>query len=99
MKFRIPFVARGNATGRVTACVFALLFAVLTARAEDNNQPTGPVIKDGEAQIVPEFKDPDYWIRHDLWVETEFDSDGDGKLDRRDVSGWKSGERHSWITS
>jgi X-Pro dipeptidyl-peptidase len=39
-------------------------------------------IVDGEAQIVDGFKDPDRWIRHDLWVETEFDSDGNGKLDR-----------------
>ena len=41
-----------------------------------------PVIVDGEAQIIPEFEDPEQWIRHDLWVETEFDTDGDGKLDR-----------------
>ena len=48
--------------------------------------PAIPVFKDGEAQIVKAFADPDYWIRHDLWVETEFDSDGDGKLDRMHVS-------------
>jgi X-Pro dipeptidyl-peptidase len=51
------------------------------AQAEDT-EPTLPVIKDGEAQIVAGFKDPESWIRHDLWVETEFDSDGDGKPDR-----------------
>jgi X-Pro dipeptidyl-peptidase len=45
-----------------------------------------PVFKDGEAQVVKAFEDPDYWIRHDLWVETESDSDGDGKLDRMHVS-------------
>ncbi|GAB5407198.1 MAG: Xaa-Pro dipeptidyl-peptidase [Aureliella sp.] len=28
------------------------------------------------------MKDAKDWIQHDLWVETEFDSDGDGKLDR-----------------
>ena len=44
-----------------------------------------PVFKDGEAQVVDRFNDPDMWIRHDLWVETEFDSDGDGKLDRMHV--------------
>ncbi len=49
------------------------------------NKPLGPVVKNGEAQIVDAFKDPDFWIRHDLWVETEFDSDGDGKLDRMHV--------------
>lgn len=41
-----------------------------------------PVFKDGEAQIVEAFNDSKNWIRHDLWVETSFDSDGDGKLDR-----------------
>lgn len=45
-----------------------------------------PVIKDGKAQVIPEFENPDDWIRHDLWVETEFDSDGDGKPDRMHVS-------------
>lgn len=49
-------------------------------------EKTTPVFRDGEAQIVPAFEDPDYWIRHDLWVETEFDTDGDGKPDRMHVS-------------
>lgn len=49
-------------------------------------EPAVPVFEDGEAQIVKAFEDPAYWIRHDLWVETEFDSDGDGKLDRMHVS-------------
>ena len=44
-----------------------------------------PVFEDGQAQIVPAFADMTTWIRHDLWVETEFDSDGDGKLDRMHV--------------
>ncbi len=50
-----------------------------------SQEPAVPVIKDGETQVVPRFEDPDMWIRHDLWVETEFDSDGDGKLDRMHV--------------
>lgn len=32
-----------------------------------------PIIENGQTQINPSFKDPDLWIRHDLWVETEFD--------------------------
>lgn len=44
-----------------------------------------PVIKDGQTQVVPEFNHPDTWIIQDLWVETEFDSDGDGKHDRMHV--------------
>jgi X-Pro dipeptidyl-peptidase len=48
-------------------------------------EPAQSIFKDGESQIVARFKDPAYWIRHDLWVETEFDSDGDGMLDRMHV--------------
>jgi X-Pro dipeptidyl-peptidase len=44
--------------------------------------PAVPVFVDGQAQVVEAFADPSTWIRHDLWVETEFDSDGDGKPDR-----------------
>jgi len=60
-----------------------LLSLLPTLQAED---PASPVFKDGEAQIVEAFKDSDFWLRHDLWVETEFDSDGDGSLDRMHVS-------------
>ena len=49
------------------------------------SEPAVPVFEDGEAQVVDRFKDPDMWIRHDLWVETEFDSDEDGRLDRMHV--------------
>src|SRR6187200_2731132 len=41
-----------------------------------------PIFADGQAQIVPAFQDQAQWIRQTLWVETEFDSDGDGKRDR-----------------
>ena len=44
--------------------------------------PARPVFVDGQAQIVPAFQDATQWIRQTLWVETEFDSDGDGKRDR-----------------
>lgn len=44
-----------------------------------------PVFENGEAQVVEAFSDPSKWIQHDLWVETTFDSDGDGKLDRMHV--------------
>ena len=52
----------------------------------DSKQKTTPIFKDGEAQIVDAFNDSEKWIRHDLWVETEFDTDGDGELDRMHVS-------------
>lgn len=45
-----------------------------------------PVFENGEAQVVPAFENQDEWIRHDLWVETEFDTDGDQKPDRMHVS-------------
>ena len=49
-------------------------------------EKASPFFKDGEAQIVPAFENPENWLRHDLWVETEFDTDGDQKLDRMHVS-------------
>ena len=48
-------------------------------------EKASPIIENGEAQVVEAFSDPSKWIRHDLWVETTFDSDGDGKLDRMHV--------------
>jgi predicted acyl esterase len=44
--------------------------------------PMLPVFVEGQAQIVPEFNVSSQWIRQQVWVETEFDSDGDGELDR-----------------
>lgn len=60
-----------------------VLFSVSKANAQSIEVP---VIKDGQAQIIPEFEDQNEWLRHDLWVETEFDTDGDGKLDRVHVA-------------
>ncbi|WP_145422289.1 Xaa-Pro dipeptidyl-peptidase [Planctomycetes bacterium K23_9] len=58
-------------------------------------EPAVPVFKDGEAQVVKAFVDPDYWIRHDLWVQTEFDSDDDDKPDRMHVSVTRPGQTES----
>ncbi|NEN24763.1 Xaa-Pro dipeptidyl-peptidase [Cryomorpha ignava] len=52
---------------------------------QENASKASPVIENGEAQIVEAFSNPDNWIREDLWVETEFDSDEDGKPDRMHV--------------
>jgi X-Pro dipeptidyl-peptidase len=57
------------------------LTAIVTGQATPP-QPAKPVFADGQAQIVPAFEDVKQWIRQKLWVETEFDSDGDGKHDR-----------------
>jgi len=47
---------------------------------------TTPVFEDGQAQIVKEFSNKENWIRHDLWVETDFNTDGDATNDRMHVS-------------
>ena len=63
----------------------SFLLLILTTSLSVNAQTAGkavPVFENGEAQIVQEFKDADKWIRTDLWVETSFDTDGDGKKDR-----------------
>jgi len=68
---------------KIKFLTLTLFLVGFTVQAQEK---TVPVFKDGEAQIVETFKDPKDWLRHDLWVETEFDSDGDGKLDRMHVS-------------
>ena len=66
---------------KILICIF--FFVGFTIQAQEK---AVPVFKDGEAQIVEAFKNPKDWLRHDLWVETSFDTDGDGKLDRMHVS-------------
>jgi X-Pro dipeptidyl-peptidase len=44
-----------------------------------------PVFRNGQAQIVRAFSDKKTWIEEELWVETDFDSDRDGKPDRMHV--------------
>ncbi len=60
------------------------LVAVAALRAQEA-QKTLPVFTDGEAQVVEGFRDPKQWVRDELWVEAEFDSDGDGTHDRMHV--------------
>jgi len=70
-------------TVSTAALVSALSFSVSLAAAQ--NAPTAkaaPVFIDGKAQVVPAFQDSTRWIRQDLWVETDFDTDHDGKKDR-----------------
>ena len=51
----------------------------------DSNSVPSPIFDDGEAQVVPAFNNSKEWIKEELWVETTFDSDKDGKLDRMHV--------------
>jgi X-Pro dipeptidyl-peptidase len=62
--------------------ILLVVFAIKTTAQEKAT----PVFKEGEAQIVEAFNDNSKWIRTDLWVETTFDSDGDGRLDRMHVA-------------
>lgn len=62
---------------------FALGFYVFAPFVAGQETPS---IVNGQAQVVEGFANPDSWIREDLWVETEFDSDGDGLLDRMYVA-------------
>ena len=76
---------------QITLALIAVLFtftAPVRAQEEQDKEieKAVPVFEEGEAQIVPAFEDSDKWIRHDLWVETEFDTDGDGKPDRMHVA-------------
>ena len=70
---------------------FAIRLVVSALATSTLTQPvltqekTLPVFVDGMAQEVAAFKESSNWIQHDLWVETTFDSDGDGKLDRMHV--------------
>ncbi|MBU2939486.1 Xaa-Pro dipeptidyl-peptidase [Lacinutrix sp. C3R15] len=64
--------------------LFSLFF--LVASFSYAQEKTVPIFKDGEAQIVEGFKDYKEWIRHDLWVETTFNTDGDDTLDRMHVA-------------
>jgi len=66
--------------------IFILLFLSSGFLLAQQADKAVPVFKDGEAQTVEAFSDKDQWIRHDLFVETDFDTDGDGKMDRMHVS-------------
>ena len=68
------------ATARVAAIVATLVTLGLAA-GPAGAQVNGPVFIDGQAQ--PVFTaGPTTWVRQELWVESEIDSDFDGKLDR-----------------
>ena len=65
---------------RLAGLLVLLLAAAPLARQAPS--PARPIFDNGQAQIVPAFEDDTQWIRETLWVETEFDSDKDGRNDR-----------------
>ena len=69
------------------SAALATVFAARTALAQSSTPSspaaaTAPVFANGMAQVVPAWRDSTAWIRYDLWVETDFDSDRDGRKDR-----------------
>lgn len=61
----------------------ALLLCASTGLCQEKAKP---IFKNGEAQPVRAFSKPSEWIRHELWVQTEFNTDGDDKPDRVHVA-------------
>jgi len=66
--------------------LFVAMALVLTAGgsvgAQSPSQKAAPFVANGMMAIVSSFQDSTQWIREDLWVQTDFDSDHDGKPDR-----------------
>src|SRR5262245_28314775 len=60
----------------------ALPLALSTRATAQATSKAAPTFVNGMAQVVPAFQDTASWIRQELWVETSFDSDRDGKKDR-----------------
>lgn len=88
--------ARFAPTRRARVACTGVLFVALAivASCRPAALPTAPAasqlaapytITDGQSQVVPAFADTTQWIRERLWVETDFDSDFDGKRDRMHV--------------
>jgi X-Pro dipeptidyl-peptidase len=71
---------------RVLFAALALLATVSVPDVAEAQDRAEPVFRDGQAQIVEAFQDAEAWIHEELWVETEVDSDRDGKLDRVHVA-------------
>lgn len=83
----LTFQQKGNMKKLISfSFLFALLFTLHISVKAQTSERAIPIFENGEAQIVPAFKNPKNWIRHDLFVETEFDTDGDEKLDRMHVA-------------
>jgi X-Pro dipeptidyl-peptidase len=71
----------------VALCAVAAIPTFVLASSSARAQAPQPakaaaVFANGMAQVVPAFQDSTQWIRQELWVETNFDSDHDGKPDR-----------------
>lgn len=72
--------------GPAAVLLAAWLFDVSPHLHAQQPERAQPVFLAGQAQVVPAFQDSTQWVREQLWVETEFDSDGDGRRDRMHVA-------------
>ena len=79
---RVIRLPRNGSSLSVVALVMTTMAIAPASSFAQEKSPTLPVFADGEAQVVEGFKDRAQWIQHDLWVQTEFDSDGNGTPDR-----------------
>ncbi len=80
-----PIATKARRAPSIGSAVSALAVAglfIATPLLAQTPEKTVPVFTDGQAQIVPGFSNAGDWIKESLWVEAEFDSDGDGKKDR-----------------
>ena len=80
---------------RTIAFAAALSAASSLAAAQAPSERAVPVFANGMAQPVPAFQDSTQWIRQNLWVETDFDSDRDGRMDRVHVDVTRPGQTES----
>ncbi len=78
----MQLTSRLNWSHLLLALISVGLLSALAASPNRVSAQTRPVFRDGQAQVVAAFADTASWIREELWVETEFDSDGDGRRDR-----------------
>ena len=67
---------------RAARIAATLCFGAAPCLTAQDSAQAKPTFAGGIAQVVPAFADSTAWIRQDLWVETGFDSDQDGKPDR-----------------
>jgi len=68
-----------------SAVLFLALLCAVAPAQEEKAPSARPVFTDGQAQVVKAFANPGECIHEELWVETTFDTDGDGKPDRMHV--------------
>src|SRR5665213_3327205 len=82
---------RSMSVTRCAALCTALVLSGNLAFAQSGPK-AAPVFVNGMAQVVPAFQDTAKWIHQDLWVETDFDTDHDGKNDRVHVDVTRPGQ-------